>query len=258
MRLAGKVAIVTGASRGIGKAIAKAFAREGAAVGLIARSGLEEAAAEVGGRFAWAVADVADSRAVDVAAQALRAALGPADLVVNNAGNVVRGPTRELSDEDWRSVLSVNLDGTFYVTRAFLDDVIARRGRIINISSIAGRQGTPELAAYNAAKHGVVGLTRSLAEELRDRGVQVNAIYPRQSPSSRSVRAPRRPATRLRSEDRSPSGPSPRPPCRTPAGESCRSTSGRPTVSAVLSRRHVAVGPPRLLFLRRLPGGQQY
>jgi NAD(P)-dependent dehydrogenase (short-subunit alcohol dehydrogenase family) len=72
----------------------------------------------------------------------------------------------------------VNLDGTFYVTRAFLDDLIARRGRIINISSIAGRQGTPELAAYNAAKHGVVGLTRSLAEELRDRGVQVNAICP--------------------------------------------------------------------------------
>ena len=182
-KLAGKTAIVTGASRGIGRAIAIAFAAEGARVGLIARSedGLRATAAEIAGRHgvaAHAIADIADSAAVDAAARSLRAALGPVDLLVNNAGNVDRRPTREIDDAAWRRVLSVNLDGTFYVTRAFLDDLTARSGRIINISSIAGRQGTPELAAYNAAKHGVIGLTRSLAEELRSAKVPVNAICP--------------------------------------------------------------------------------
>jgi NAD(P)-dependent dehydrogenase (short-subunit alcohol dehydrogenase family) len=91
---------------------------------------------------------------------------------------VDRAPTRQVSDTAWRRVLSVNLDGTFYVTRAFLDDLTSRAGRIINVSSIAGRQGTAELASYCAAKHGVVGLTRSLAEELRGAKVAVNAICP--------------------------------------------------------------------------------
>jgi 3-oxoacyl-[acyl-carrier protein] reductase len=182
-RLAGKTAIVTGASRGIGRAIAFAFADEGARVGLIARSedGLRATAAEIARRrgvAAYAVADVADSAAVAAAAQTLRGSLGPADILVNNAGNVDRRPTREVDDAAWRRVLSVNLDGTFYVTREFLDDLTSRSGRIINISSIAGRQGTPELAAYNAAKHGVIGLTRSLAEELRSAKVPVNAICP--------------------------------------------------------------------------------
>jgi len=183
-RLRDRTAIVTGASRGIGRAIALRFAGEAARVGLIARDA--EALAEVAractaagaAATAVAVADVADPAQVARAAELLRAALGPADIVVNNAGAVLRKPALEITDAEWRRVLAVNLDGTFHVTRAFGADLRARRGRIINLASIAGRQGTPLLAAYCAAKHAVVGFTRALAEELRGAGVAVNAICP--------------------------------------------------------------------------------
>lgn len=180
--LAGKTCIVTGASRGIGRAIAVRMAQAGARVGLMARSGdaLAALAEELGGRAraAWAVCDVADSSQVNQAAAALRAALGPADVLVNNAGTVVRTPAFAMDDATWRRQMAVNLDGVFYVTRAFADDLVTRAGRIINISSIAGREGTPFLAGYCATKHGVVGLTRALAEELRGARVAVNAICP--------------------------------------------------------------------------------
>jgi 3-oxoacyl-[acyl-carrier protein] reductase len=183
-RLRDRTAIVTGASRGIGRAIALRFAGEAARVGLIARDAgaLAEVAractAAGAGAAAIAVADVADPAQVARAAETLRAALGPADVVVNNAGAVLRKPALEITDAEWRRVLAVNLDGTFHVTRAFGADLRARRGRIINIASIAGRQGTPLLSAYCAAKHAVVGFTRALAEELRGAGVAVNAICP--------------------------------------------------------------------------------
>jgi NAD(P)-dependent dehydrogenase (short-subunit alcohol dehydrogenase family) len=181
--LVGKVAIVTGASRGIGRAIAIAFGRAGAKVGMIART--EAALAVVasdlraaGGTCEFAAADVGDPAEVARAAVALRSALGPADVVVNDAGAVLRRAALDTTDDEWRRVLATNLDGTFYVTRAFAPDLVARGGRVINIASRAGREGTAMLAAYCASKHGVVGLTRALAEELRGAKVCVNAICP--------------------------------------------------------------------------------
>jgi NAD(P)-dependent dehydrogenase (short-subunit alcohol dehydrogenase family) len=180
-----RVAVVTGASRGIGRAIARALAARGDHVALWARDAalLEAAAAEIaasGGVALAVVVDVTDPAAVAHGAAVTRAAFAPDRIavVVNNAGAVVRGPTATTSDADWRRVLAVNLDGTFYVTRALLGDLVGGGGRVINIASIAGREGTPLLAAYCAAKHGVVGLTRSLAEELRAAKVCVNAVCP--------------------------------------------------------------------------------
>jgi NAD(P)-dependent dehydrogenase (short-subunit alcohol dehydrogenase family) len=181
--LAGGTAVVTGASRGIGRAIALRLAEAGADLALWARGAqaLQRIADEVialGGRALATVCDVADPADVQQAAEAVRRTLAPVTIVVNNAGAVLRKPTVEITDAEWRRIMAVNLDGTFYVTRAFLPDLTRASGRVINISSIAGREGTPLLAAYCAAKHGIVGLTRALAEELRAAKVCVNAICP--------------------------------------------------------------------------------
>jgi NAD(P)-dependent dehydrogenase (short-subunit alcohol dehydrogenase family) len=181
--LTGITAVVTGASRGIGRAIAHRLAEAGAELALWARdaTALQVVADEVaaqGGRVEAMVCDVADASQVARAAEQVRRTLAPVGVVVNNAGAVLRKPTVAISDDEWHHVLAVNLDGTFFVTRAFLPDLTRARGRVINISSIAGRQGTALLAAYCAAKHGVIGLTRALAEELRAAKVSVNAICP--------------------------------------------------------------------------------
>jgi NAD(P)-dependent dehydrogenase (short-subunit alcohol dehydrogenase family) len=181
--LAGTTAVVTGASRGIGRAIALRLAEAGAELALLARdeTALGQVAGEIeaaGGRALAIACDVADAAAVTAAAAQVRQSLAPVRVVVNNAGAVLRKPTVAITDAEWRRVLAVNLDGTFFVTRAFLTDLTRASGRVINISSIAGREGTALLAAYCAAKHGVVGLTRALAEELRAAKVSVNAICP--------------------------------------------------------------------------------
>ena len=183
-RLDRRVVVVTGAGRGIGRAVAEALAAEGARVAICARgvAELEAAAAQLRAAGADVLAlpcDVAREGEVARFADAVRARLGDPEVLVNNAGIVRRGRLDEQDPLDWQAVLDVNLTGTYHVTRAFLPAMrVARRGRIINLSSISGRQGTASLSAYCAAKHAVVGLTRALAEELRDEGVQVNAICP--------------------------------------------------------------------------------
>lgn len=181
--LAGSTAVVTGASRGIGRAIALRLAEAGAEVAMWARdsTALRMVASEITaarGKARSIVVDVTDPDAVNRASELVRATMPPVRTVVNNAGAVLRKPTESITDAEWRKVMAVNLDGTFHVSRAFISDLTRNQGRIINISSISGREGTSLLAAYCAAKHGVIGLTRALAEELRAAKVSVNAICP--------------------------------------------------------------------------------
>jgi NAD(P)-dependent dehydrogenase (short-subunit alcohol dehydrogenase family) len=179
MRLAGKVAVVTGASRGIGRAIAAALAGAGAAVAGCALHARGDWVLPEGGPGFLAVCDVRRGDAVTRFRDEVLAVLGPPHILVNNAGTVVRAPLEALGEEAWDEVIASNLKSTYLVTRAFLPALRGAGGaRIINVSSIAGRQGTPLLSAYCAAKHGVVGLTRALAEELREPGIPVNAICP--------------------------------------------------------------------------------
>jgi len=177
--LDGKVAVVTGASRGIGLAIAELFVGAGARVAICARDEARvQAAAERIGALGVRcdVSRFGDARALHAAVDQQ---LGVPDIVVNNAGTVVRKPLHETSEAEWDGVVGANLTGTFNVTRVFLPQMRARgSGRIVNVASISGRQGTATLTAYCAAKHGVVGLTRALAEETRAAGIQVNAICP--------------------------------------------------------------------------------
>jgi NAD(P)-dependent dehydrogenase (short-subunit alcohol dehydrogenase family) len=182
--LAGRLAVVTGASRGIGRATALALVKAGARVVGCSRhtdrgSFLDDLAPQERESCLFLPCDVRDSADVERFRIRTEAAFGAADVLVNNAGVVARASVIDLPEDTWNDVLASNLTGTFLVTRAFLPGMKARRsGRVVNVSSIAGRGGTPMLSAYCAAKHGVVGLTRSLAEELRDDGILVNAICP--------------------------------------------------------------------------------
>lgn len=171
--LRGKNALITGAGRGIGRATAIAFAKEGIHVGLIGRTfeNLEKVAKELEEyevRVTVAVADVSENDSVMAAVEHVKSELGPIDILINNAGISKFGKFLELTPEEFKNIIDVNLMGMYYVTRAVLPDMIERKsGDIINISSTAGQKGGPVTSAYSASKFAVLGLTESLMYEVR-------------------------------------------------------------------------------------------
>ncbi len=183
MVLEGQVALVTGGGQGIGRAIARRFAREGADVALIdvnreAAEVTGRGVSEVGRRAVIEVADVSDC-AVEGSVARIVEELGKLDVLVNNAGIEKRAPFLEITPPDWQRQLDVNLSGTFYCTQSAARQMAQRSyGRVVNVSSVAGLIGPIDLAAYGAAKAGIVGLTRAAALDLADYGITVNAIAP--------------------------------------------------------------------------------
>src|SRR5271154_4902478 len=183
-QLANQIAVVTGAGRGIGRAIALKFAAEGADVVCVSRTqeNSEKVANEIGalGKKAWAFAvDVSDSAAVSAAAEKILVECGKVDILVNNAGVTRDGLLMRMSDADWDTVLNTNLKGAFLFTKAFSRAFAKQRsGRIINISSVIGLIGNSGQSNYAASKAGLIGFTKSVARELASRGITANAVAP--------------------------------------------------------------------------------
>ena len=182
--LANKVAVVTGAGRGIGRAVALAYAKMGADVACVSRTeeNSAKAAAEVEalGRRAWAVAvDVSDTAAVNAAAGKILDDAGRVDILVNNAGVTRDNLLMRMSEEEWDTVINTNLKGAFNFTKALTRPFIKQRsGRIINIASVIGLIGNAGQSNYAASKAALIGFTKSIAKELAPRGITVNAIAP--------------------------------------------------------------------------------
>ncbi len=190
------VAVVTGASRGIGRAIAEALGARGLQVALLARSqpGLAEVASAIPGAMPIPC-DVADEGSVEAAKVRVLSELGTPAVVVPCAGILRRGAVPSLALADFEEVLRVNLTGTFLTARAFLPAMLAaRRGRIVAVASISATLGTPEASAYNASKWGLVGFVKSLAEELRETGLQALCVSPGAVDTDMLKRTPFEPA----------------------------------------------------------------
>jgi len=176
------VAVVTGAASGLGRAIAHRFAKEGFEVALwdVDLAGAQRIAGEIGASAKAFAVDVTDTRSVRAAWSATKAALGTPSILVNSAG--ILGPSAGIAsypEEQWHRVLDINLNGTFRCCQAAVPDMVAGGyGRIVNIASIAGKDGNPNVAAYVASKAGVIALTKSMGKELATSGVLVNAIAP--------------------------------------------------------------------------------
>jgi 3-oxoacyl-[acyl-carrier protein] reductase len=182
--LKGKVALVTGAGKGIGKAIAIALANEGVHVGLVARTEndvktVADQLKVLGVNASYATADVSDRAQVEAAVEMLKTSLGEVDILVNNAGTGTFGKFLELEPAVWENQVKVNLFGVYYTTRAVLPGMIERKtGDIINISSTAGKNGAAATSAYSASKFGVFGLSESLMQEVRKHNIRVTAMAP--------------------------------------------------------------------------------
>ena len=182
--LQGKTAFITGAARGIGKATALLLAKEGVNVGLLARTEatLKEVAAEIEGlgvKVAYTTADVSSQEQVEVAISKLTNDLGPADILINNAGIATFGTVMDMDPKEWQQIIDTNLMGTYYVTRAVLPQLIEKNGGdIINISSTNGLSGAATSSAYSASKFAVIGFTESLAQEVRRNNIRVSALTP--------------------------------------------------------------------------------
>jgi NAD(P)-dependent dehydrogenase (short-subunit alcohol dehydrogenase family) len=179
--LAGRHALVTGAGRGIGAAIVQRLKGEGARVTLVARSAdqLQETAAPLGEAAQCFAADVTDLDAVSRAFESAAASFGPVDILINNAGYAQSAPLQRTPEELWHRLIAVNLTGAYHGIRAVLPAMLERKfGRIVTVASTAGLKGYPYVAAYCAAKHGVIGLTRALALEVAQRHITVNAVCP--------------------------------------------------------------------------------
>ena len=179
--LAGRHALVTGAGRGIGAAIAARLVAEGARVTVLSRTQTEigAVATRLGNSAQALKADVTDAEEARRAFEQAAASFGPIDILVNNAGQARSGLLHKAPDELWHQMLAVNLTGVYHGIRAALPGMLERDfGRIVNIASTSGLRGYPYVAAYCAAKHGVIGLTRALALEVAQRGVTVNAVCP--------------------------------------------------------------------------------
>lgn len=177
-----RVAVITGASRGIGLALAHRLADDGVDLCLCARSGEEVRAAAATlpkkGRVLALATDVSDKASVTELMAQCRRDLGPIDWLVNNAAIAPRTPLATVTEEQWDRVLDINLKGPLLCTQAALPDLIARKGRIVNVSSISGTLGTPKASAYNASKWGLNGLTLCWADEFKEAGVFVAAVLP--------------------------------------------------------------------------------
>jgi 3-oxoacyl-[acyl-carrier protein] reductase len=182
MQLENKVAFITGARRGIGRAIALKYAQNGADCVLLARSAPDELAEEIRGlgRRALALAcDVSDNDQVEAAVKQSMGEFGKIDVLVNNAGIAQDGLLIRMKLEQWQNVIDVNLSGAFYCTKAVARHMLkASAGRIINVSSVIGQMGNAGQANYAASKAGLIGFTKSIAKELGSRGITCNAIAP--------------------------------------------------------------------------------
>src|SRR4051794_39854222 len=179
--LTGKCALVTGASGGLGGAIARALHRQGAIVALSGtrRDALEQLAADLGERAHVTACDLSDSAAVEGLVPAAETAMGALDILVNNAGLTRDNLFLRMKDVEWDTVLSVNLTAAFRLSRAALRGMMKRRhGRIIGVTSIVGVTGTPGQGNYAAAKAGMIGMSKALAQEVASRGITVNCVAP--------------------------------------------------------------------------------